>query len=104
MVLPISAADLKLLLDQVGDDFCIRFGYEFVALGHELALELEVVFDDAVMHDDDAAGAVAMRMGIFLGGTAVGGPAGMANAIAAAASILAMGKDRVFADDLFEIP
>ena len=77
------------LLDEVGDDFGIGFGDELVALGGEFALEVEVVFDDAVVDDDDAAGAVAMGMGIFFGGAAVGGPAGVADAEGAVEGMLA---------------
>ena len=68
------------LLDEVGDDFGVGFGDELVALGGEFALEVEVVFDDAVVDDDDAAGAVAMGVGVLFGGAAVGGPAGVADA------------------------
>src|SRR5438874_2163653 len=41
------------------------------------------------------AGAIAMRMGIFLGGAAMGGPAGVANAVGAV--------ERLEANDLFQI-
>jgi hypothetical protein len=58
-------------------------------------LEDEIVFDDAVVHDDDVAGAVAMRVGIFLGGTAVGGPARMADAVDAVGGIGADGFFKV---------
>ncbi len=54
-----------------------------MALGDEGGLEVEVVFDDAVVHDDEGAGAVAVGVGIFLGGAAVGGPAGVADAVGA---------------------
>ena len=83
------------LLDQVGDDLGIGFGDELVALGGELALEFEVVFDDAVVDDDDAAGAVAMGMGVFFGGTAVRGPAGVADAESAV--------EGMFAQHFFEV-
>ena len=43
-------------------------------------LRAEVVFDDAVVDDDERAAAVAVGMGIFFGGAAVGGPAGVADA------------------------
>ena len=43
----------------------------------------EVVFDDAVVDDDEGAGAVAVRVGVLLGGAAVGGPAGVADAVGA---------------------
>jgi len=48
------------LLNEVGDDFGVGLGDELVAFFNELALEVEVVFDDAVVDDDDAAGAVAV--------------------------------------------
>ena len=71
---------MDFLLDEVGDDLGVGFGDELVALGGEFALEVEVVFDDAVVDDDDAAGAVAVGMGVLFGGAAVGGPAGVADA------------------------
>ena len=33
--------------------------------------ELEIVFDDAVVDDDDASGAIAMRMRVLFGWTSV---------------------------------
>ncbi len=83
------------LLDEVGDDFGVGFGDELVALGGEFALEVEVVLDDAVVDDDDAAGAVAMGMGVFFGGAAVRGPAGVADAEGAV--------ERMLAEDFFKI-
>ena len=64
----------------MGDDFGVGFGDEFVALGGEFLLEGEVVFDDAVVDDDEGAGAVAVGVGVLFGGAAVGGPAGVADA------------------------
>ena len=55
----------------------------------------EVVFDDAVVHDDDVALAIAVRVGVLFGGAAVGGPAGVADAEGAI--------DRIHPDGLFEI-
>ncbi len=74
---------LELFLDDVGDDLRVRFGHEAVALGDEGVLEREVVFDDAVVHDDEGARAVAVGMGVFFGGAAVGGPAGVSDAVGA---------------------
>jgi hypothetical protein len=54
-----------------------------VALGDERGFELEVVFDDAVVDDDEGSGAVAVRVGVFFGGASVGGPAGVADAVGA---------------------
>ncbi len=92
---PDLAAAAQFLLDEVGDDFCIGLGYKFVALADELLLELEVVFDDAVVDDDEAAGAVAMGVGVLFGGAAVGGPAGVADAEGAV--------DGILVEDFFEL-
>src|SRR5690348_13200293 len=71
---------LHVLLDEMGDDFGVRFGNKLVALALKLLFQFEVVLDDAVVHDDDLAGAVAMRVSIFFGGPAVSGPARVAYA------------------------
>jgi len=83
------------LFDQVGDDLGVGLGDELVALRGELALELEIIFDDAVVDDDDAPGAVAMGVGIFFRGAAVRGPAGVPDAEGA--------LDGVLEKNLFEI-
>ena len=70
-------------LDQVRDDFGVGLRLELVPLRLQLLLQLEVVLDDAVVDDDDAAGAVAVRVGVLLGGPAVRGPAGVADAVQA---------------------
>ena len=46
----------------------------------EFALEGEIVFDDAVVYDDEGSGAIAVGVGVLFGGTTVGGPAGVADA------------------------
>ena len=46
-------------------------------------LQSQIVFDDAVMHHDDVAVAVAVRVRIFFGGPAVGRPAGVADPVSA---------------------
>ena len=66
-----------------------------MALGDELGFEGEVVLDDAVVHDDEGAGAVAVGVGIFFGWTAVRGPARVADAEGAG--------DGVGGDDGFEV-
>jgi hypothetical protein len=88
-------SQFEFVLDDVGDDFGVGFGEELVALGGEGGLELEVVFDDAVVHDDERAGAVAVGVGVFFGGAAVGGPAGVADAVGAV--------DGVAGEDLGEV-
>ena len=54
-----------------------------MAFGDELFFQLDIILDDSVVHDDDFAGAIAMRMGIFLGRAAVRGPARVADAVEA---------------------
>src|SRR5438105_14980915 len=60
------------------NDFRVGFRGEFMALFYKLALQGEIILDDAVMRDDDAAFAVAMRMGILLGRTPMSSPTRMA--------------------------
>ena len=91
---PLAVFDV-ILLDHVGDDFGVGLGGELVALFDQLFLEGDVVLDDAVVHDDDLAGAIAMRVGVLFGGTSVRGPAGVANAVGAV--------ERLQADDFFQI-
>ena len=40
----------------------------------------QVVFDDAIVHHDDVALTIAVRVGVLLRGTSVGGPARVADA------------------------
>ena len=79
--------------DQVRDDFRVRFGLELVALRLELVLQIEIVLDDAVVDDDDAAGAVTVRMRVLLRRPAVRRPSRVADAVRAV--------DRIDADRLF---
>ena len=61
----------------------------------QLLLQIEVVLDDAVVDDDDLAGAVAVRMGVLLGRPAVRRPARVADAVVAG--------DRIERDDVLEV-
>ena len=72
---------LHLALDQVRDDLGVGLGDELVPFLLQLALQLEIVLDDAVVHDDDPSGAVAVRVRVLLGRTAVRRPAGVADAV-----------------------
>ena len=82
---------LEVLLDQVGDHLGVGFGLENVALFQQLMLERQVVLDDAVVNHHDLALAIAVGMGILLGGPPVRGPAGVANAEAAVHGVQADG-------------
>ncbi len=64
-------------------DLSVGFGGELVAFLLQLFFELEVVFDNAIVDDDDLAGAVAMRVGVLFSGAAMSGPARVADAVGA---------------------
>src|SRR5205814_2100490 len=91
----LEAVAPHLALDQVRDDLGVGLGDEAVPLRLQLVLQIEVVLDDAVVDDDDLAGAVAMRMGVLLGRTSVRRPAGVADAV--------ITGDRIGADNLFQV-
>src|ERR1017187_6534396 len=82
-------------LDQVRDHFSVRFRLENVAFGLEALFQWQIVLDDSVVHHDHVALAVAMGVGVLFGGTAVSGPAGVADA--------ARPVQRVHADDILQI-
>ena len=86
---------LHLALDEVRDDLGVGFGDELVALALQLLLQIEVVLDDAVVNDDNLAGAVAVRMRVLFGRPAVRRPARVADAVVAG--------DRIERDDLLEV-
>ena len=79
----LEAVVLHLALDEVRDDLGVGFGDEHVALPLQLLLQIEVVLDDAVVDDDDLAGAVAVRVRVLLGRPAVRRPARVADAVVA---------------------
>ncbi len=72
-----------MLFHQVGDDLSIRFSDELVAFLFELALQLDVIFHNAVMDNHDLAGAVAVRMRVLFGRAPVRGPARVSDAVRA---------------------
>src|SRR5580704_5955417 len=57
----------------------------------QFLLEFQIVFDDAVVHHDDFALAVAMRMRILLGRPSVSSPTRMTQAVDAINRIVANG-------------
>ena len=68
------------LFEKMSDDFRIRLRLEDMALLDELFFQSQIVLDDAVVHDDEVARAVRMRMRIAIRRTAVRCPARMADA------------------------
>src|SRR5208283_237092 len=91
----VSVVRTEVLLDEVCDHLGVSLGAEFVAFFDQLSLQADVVFDDAVVDDDDLSGAVAVRVRVFLGRTPVCGPTGVADAVRSV--------ERLQADDLFQI-
>ena len=86
----------EVLFHQVRNDFGVGLGNELVSLILKLLFEREVVLDDAVVHDHDLAGAIAMGMGIFFGRAAMRRPARVADAVGAI--------ERAQANGVFEVP
>ncbi len=68
-------------LDQMWNDLGIGRRFEDVAGGDQPFLQFEIVFDDAVVYDNEAAGTIAMRVSILLRWPAMGRPAGMPDAV-----------------------
>jgi hypothetical protein len=67
-------------LDEMGQHFGVRLRLEPVAVGDELVGQLDVVLDDAVVHQSQVARAVRVRVGVALARPAVGRPPGVADA------------------------
>jgi len=76
-------------IDQVGDDLGVGLAGKGIALGLQFGAQFFVVFDDAVVHQTNAAFALArfhagagaeMRMGVVHRRCAMGGPAGVGDA------------------------
>ena len=79
----LQAVAAHLALDEVRDDLSVGLGHEDVPLALQLALQIQVVLDDPVVHDDDAPRAVAVGVRVLLRGTSVRGPARVAHAVLA---------------------
>ena len=86
---------LVVLLHQMRDHFGVGLGNELVPFQLKLVFELQIIFDDAVVYHHDVAGAIAMRMRVLFGGTAVRGPARVADAVRPV--------HRVHADGVFQV-
>ena len=66
--------------DEMGQHLGVGFGLKNVPLTLQFGAELEVIFDDPVVHQHDASALVGMRVGVLASHGAVRGPAGMGDA------------------------
>ena len=71
---------LVIIANQMREHLGVGVGFEFVAGGEQFLFERVVIFDDAIVNDGDFAGLIEVRMGIFVRGRAVRGPARVADA------------------------
>ena len=90
----LESVALHLAFDQVRDDLGIRLGDELVSFFLQLVLEIEVVLDDAVVDDNDAPRAVAVRVSVLFGRAAVRRPPRVADPVLA--------FERTAGDDLLQ--
>ena len=72
---------VEIVGDEMGGDFGVGFGFEFVAFGEQFFAQFAEILDDAVMHDRYARG--GMGMGVAFGRRAMGRPARVADTGAA---------------------
>src|SRR5712692_8225592 len=63
-----------MFLDEVSDHLGVGFGCELMSFFRKLALQCEIILDDAVVGNDDPSVTITMRMGIFFGWAAVRRP------------------------------
>ena len=77
------------------DDFGVGLGCELVAFGFQLRFQFQVVLNDSVVHHDDGAMTVAVRVSVLLGGSPVRRPACVPDAVSAV--------NRVLSDYFFEV-
>jgi hypothetical protein len=91
----LGLAIVQFVLDGVRDDLGVGLGDEPVPLRLQLVPQLEVVLDDAVVNHDQPSRAVAVRVGVFLGGPTVRRPARVSEAEAPI--------QRVGRDDLLQV-
>ena len=79
----------------MGDDLGVGFSDKLMIGLAQSLFQLQIVFDDAVVNDDDAPGAIAMRMRVLFSRPAVSGPARVADAVGSI--------ERTQANDFFEV-
>ena len=77
---PLLLPFFVIIADQMRQHLGVGVGFEFVSGVEQFLFERVVIFDDAVVDDGDSAGLIQVRMGIFVRGRAVRGPARVADA------------------------
>ncbi len=65
---------------QVGQNLGVRVGSKFMPGLGQPVLQLEIIFNDAVVDQGEFSGGIQVRVGIGIGWGAVGGPAGVTDA------------------------
>jgi len=85
----------KIFFDKMGEDLCVGLRFEPVPLGCELFPELQIIFDNAVVNDNDFAGAIAVRVCVFFRGPSVRSPSRMSDTVKT--------REGIRADNLFEV-
>jgi hypothetical protein len=70
----------QVMLDEMGEHLGVGVGAERVPGRLQPLLDLDVVLEDAVVHHDEIAGAVGVRMRVLLGRPTVRGPSRVADA------------------------
>ena len=68
------------LADEVSQHFSVRLRAEFVSRFDESGAKHLIILDDAVVDEGQLSGLVKMRMRVFVGGPAMGGPPRVADA------------------------
>jgi hypothetical protein len=68
----------EMLGDQMDDDLGVGFGVKCMSFGTEFFFQGEIIFDDAIMDENEPCGFMGMR--IKLGDAPMRRPAGMADA------------------------
>ncbi|MNW64849.1 hypothetical protein D3C74_431710 [compost metagenome] len=61
----------------MGNNLCIRFGREMASAGNQLFFEVQVVFDNPVVHDRELLAFIGVGVGVLVGRFTVSRPAGV---------------------------
>ena len=68
------------VFQHLGHHFRVRVGDELHAPADEVVFQVQIVFDDAVVHHGEQAPVADLGVGVHITGRAVGGPPGVADA------------------------